>query len=119
MTMMTMPTSRLSGRGRHSNLNPLQAEFRIYLNDLRTARGLSQNGLARALGVNPSYVNRLLMGLPIEQPIQATRQMTLMLADVFELDEDQTDRLLHLAGHATRRDFQAICESFRAQLVLS
>ena len=68
------------------------------LKDYRVAAGLSQNALAKRVGVNPAYVNRLESGE--RRPSQ--RHYVLDLARELKLNEEQTNRLLEAGGHLPR-----------------
>jgi XRE family transcriptional regulator, fatty acid utilization regulator len=71
-----------------------QAKVGVRLRRFREERGLTQAGLARALGISPSYVNQLESN---QRPITAA--VLLRLASVFDADiqqfsTDQVDRLV-------------------------
>ena len=63
---------------------------------LREARGLSQNALGHAAGVNASYINRLESG----KRGAPSRAVTLALARVLDATPMERDRLLLKAGYA-------------------
>lgn len=69
--------------------------FASLLRTYRVAAGLSQNALARAVGVNPAYVNRLESGE--RRPSQ--RHYVLDLAKAIGLDDEATNRMLEAGGH--------------------
>lgn len=71
-------------------------EFPGLLNALRERRGLSMNELARAVGVDPSYISRLERG-EREPP---RRRVVEALGQVLQLGIDEQDRLLVSAGFA-------------------
>jgi transcriptional regulator with XRE-family HTH domain len=61
----------------------------------RERRGLSQNALARRMGVNPAYVNRLEHG----GRGAGNRELVEAAADALGLTPDERDALLAAAGH--------------------
>lgn len=108
---MIIPPQAPKRRGPRSSKNPQQCRFRAKLQELMTARGLSQNQLGRACGVSPANVNRLLKGLPSDAPRQASRTLVLQLAEVFALGDYDTDELLWLGGHAPITNYQQTCST--------
>jgi transcriptional regulator with XRE-family HTH domain len=79
----------------------------------RGAAGLSQNGLARATGLNAGYICLIEQGQR-----HPSRQVVLTLADALHLDMVATDRLLFAAGHATVIDWQEVCTQVTEALPL-
>jgi transcriptional regulator with XRE-family HTH domain len=75
-----------------------ESGFGGLLKTYRVAAGLSQNALAKRVGVNPAYVNRLESGE--RRPSQ--RHYVLDLARELRLNEEQTNRLLEAGGHLPR-----------------
>jgi transcriptional regulator with XRE-family HTH domain len=71
-------------------------EFAALLRSLRERAGLSCNELARAVGVDPSYISRLERS-EREPP---RRRVVDGLAAALQLDLDDQDRLLVSAGYA-------------------
>jgi transcriptional regulator with XRE-family HTH domain len=69
--------------------------FSGLLRTYRLGANLSQNALARKVGVNPAYVNRLESGE--RRPSQ--RHYVIELAQALSLDEAATNRLLEAGGH--------------------
>ena len=69
--------------------------FGWLLRRYRERAGLSQNGLARASGVDPGSVNRLESGK--REP--AGRETVLQLIAALNLSPPEGDRLLEVAGH--------------------
>lgn len=69
--------------------------FSGLLRTYRVGAGLSQNALARKVGVNPAYVNRLESG----ERRPAKRRYVLELAQALNLDEPATNQLLEAGGH--------------------
>ncbi len=69
--------------------------FAALLAAYRLRRGLSQNALARAVGVSPSTVNNLESGQR-----HPTRDLARQLAGVLDLSEAETDELLVAARHS-------------------
>src|SRR5436853_2467335 len=65
------------------------------LRDWRERAGLSQNALARRMGVNPAYVNRLEHG----GRGASNRELVEAAADALGLDRLERDELLGAAGH--------------------
>lgn len=65
------------------------------LRRFREQRGLSQNALARRMGVNPAYVNRLEHG----GRGAGNRQLIERAAAALELSPAERDALLSAAGH--------------------
>src|SRR5437763_1302182 len=61
----------------------------------RERAGLSQNALARRMGVNPAYVNRLEHG----GRGAGNRELVEAAADALELSPPERDALLGAAGH--------------------
>ncbi len=72
-----------------------ESGFPELLRSLRTRAGLSQNALARQVGIDASYLNRLEAGTR-EPP---RRQLAEALAGALARDDDEADRLLVAAGH--------------------
>src|SRR5436190_1717409 len=71
-------------------------EFATLLRRFRERAGLSCNELARAVGVDPSYISRLERS-EREPP---RRRVVAGLASALQLDLDDQDRLLVSAGYA-------------------
>ena len=69
--------------------------FAELLRTYRVGARLSQNALARSVGVNPAYVNRLESGE--RRPSQ--RHYVVQIAKALDLDEAATNSLLEAAGH--------------------
>lgn len=69
--------------------------FGLTLRRYRLRAGLSQNALAKIVGINASYINRLESG-EREEP---TREVARALARALRLATEETDRLLFAAGH--------------------
>ncbi len=69
--------------------------FAALLTTYRLRRGLSQNALARAVGVSPSTVNNLESGQR-----HPTRELALQLAATLDLSETEADELLVAARHS-------------------
>src|SRR5262245_57281036 len=70
-------------------------EFAELLTRWRERAGLSQNALARRMGVNPAYVNRLEHG----GRGASNRALVESAAAALELGAQERDRLLAAAGH--------------------
>ncbi len=70
-------------------------DFASTLRRYRLRAGLSQNALAKVVGINASYINRLESG-EREAP---TREVAHALARALTLSPDEVDRLLFAAGH--------------------
>src|SRR5581483_9314774 len=70
-------------------------EFGGLLRRWRERAGLSQNALARRMGVNPAYVNRLEHGGRGAH----NRELVDGVATALGLSADERDQLLALAGH--------------------
>lgn len=70
-------------------------DFGSTLRRFRTRAGLSQNALAKIVGINASYINRLESG-EREAP---TREVAQALARALALATEEVDRLLFSAGH--------------------
>jgi transcriptional regulator with XRE-family HTH domain len=70
-------------------------EFAELFGRWRERAGLSQNALARRMGVNPAYVNRLEHG----GRGAGNRELVESAADALGLSADERDRLLGAAGH--------------------
>lgn len=87
--------------------------FRCKLRSLRIGAGLNQSGLARAVGIDPAYVNRM-----ERFDTAPSRVIVLALGAALGLDDVATDRLLYLAGHAPRTDWQTIAERACDQLAV-
>jgi transcriptional regulator with XRE-family HTH domain len=71
-------------------------EFSDLLRLLRQEAGLSQNALARTIGVDPSYINRIENGS--RQPPSAA--VVVRMAKALRLAETTIDELLLSAGYA-------------------
>ena len=69
--------------------------FESTLRRYRLRAGISQNALAKVVGINASYINRLESG-EREAP---TREVAHALARALALVPEETDRLLFAAGH--------------------
>lgn len=91
---------------------PRLTRFGAMVDEHLIRRGLSQSALARLVGVDPSYVNRIVKH-GIERP---SRPVVLEMAVAFDLDADETDRLLFAAGHAPERDWQTVAEAYAERL---
>lgn len=96
--------------------------FGAMLRRLRIERGLSQNQLSIAAGIDPAYVNRLerageikTSGKVIKETIPG-RSIMLSLAEVLDLSYAERDRLLFVAGLAPETDWQTRCEDIEAAL---
>src|SRR5438067_11579068 len=70
-------------------------EFSALLTRWRERAGLSQNALARRMGVNPAYVNRLEHG----GRGAGNRELVEAAAGALALSADERDELLGAAGH--------------------
>jgi transcriptional regulator with XRE-family HTH domain len=70
-------------------------EFAELFQRWRERAGLSQNALARRMGVNPAYVNRLERG----GRGAGNRELVETAADALGLGPDERDALLGAAGH--------------------
>ena len=70
-------------------------DFGSTLRRYRLRAGVSQNALAKVVGINASYINRLESG-EREAP---TREVAHALARALALCPDEVDRLLFAAGH--------------------
>jgi transcriptional regulator with XRE-family HTH domain len=70
-------------------------EFAELFGRWRERAGLSQNALARRMGVNPAYVNRLEHG----GRGASNRELVESAADALGLSADERDTLLGAAGH--------------------
>lgn len=70
--------------------------FSSILTQARKNRGLSQNSLARAVGINASHLNRIERGL--RNP--PSRDIVLALAQVLTMNQEETNLLLVSAGYA-------------------
>lgn len=70
-------------------------DFGSTLRRYRLRAGLSQNALAKVVGINASYINRLESG-EREAP---TREVAQALARALNLAQEEVDRLLFSAGH--------------------
>src|SRR3954447_387646 len=73
-------------------------EFAELFRRWRERAGLSRNALARRMGVNPAYVNRLEHG----GRGAGNRELVDSAADALELSADERDALLGAAGHWPR-----------------
>ncbi|HZR99743.1 MAG TPA: helix-turn-helix domain-containing protein [Chloroflexota bacterium] len=73
-------------------------EFATLFQRWRERAGLSQNALARRMGVNPAYVNRLEHG----GRGAGNRELIEAAADALGLSPDERDALLGAAGHWPR-----------------
>ena len=81
--------------------------FGLTIDARRRAIGLSQNELAKAAGIDHTYVTHLIRGRRSPQ-----RPVVLALAAALRLDALETDRLLFVAGHAPECDWQAIAQDY-------
>ncbi len=79
-----------------ANVNNASTTFAQALAEAREAKGLSQNALARALGMDASHLNRIERGL--RNP--PSREKVLAIAEVLELTPEEQTRLLVSAGFA-------------------
>ena len=70
-------------------------EFAALVQRWRERAGLSQNALARRMGVNPAYVNRLEHG----GRGAGNRELIEAVAEALSLDAAERDTLLAAAGH--------------------
>lgn len=70
-------------------------DFASTLRHFRLRAGLSQYALAKVVGINASYINRLESG-EREAP---TREVSQALAKALMLSAEEVDRLLFSAGH--------------------
>jgi transcriptional regulator with XRE-family HTH domain len=70
-------------------------DFASTLRRFRLRAGVSQNALAKIVGINASYINRLENG-EREAP---TRDVAQALAQALRLSAEEVDRLLFSAGH--------------------
>ena len=70
-------------------------DFAALFQRWRERSGLSQNALARRMGVNPAYVNRLEHG----GRGASNRELVEAAADALALSADERDALLGAAGH--------------------
>ncbi len=70
-------------------------DFASTLRRFRLRAGISQNALAKIVGINASYINRLEHG-EREAP---TRDIARALAQALHLCVEEVDRLLFAAGH--------------------
>lgn len=75
-----------------------EGAFAGLLREIRARRGLSQSALARAAGIDPSYLNRIERA-EREPP---KRSVVEALARELDLSPDEADRLLVAAGHLPR-----------------
>ena len=73
---------------------------------------LSQNALARAVGVDPAHINRLENG----KQFRPGRDVTLAIAEATGLGADETDRLLYAAGLAPETDWQEMYRELEAAI---
>jgi transcriptional regulator with XRE-family HTH domain len=71
--------------------------FGSSLRRYRLRSGHSQNSLAKAVGINASYINRMETG----ERDTPTRQVVAALVRTLGLAPDEADRLLIVAGYAT------------------
>jgi transcriptional regulator with XRE-family HTH domain len=96
--------------------------FGALLRQRRIESGLSQNELARRVGIDPAYINRLERPGQLRrggQTIRASlpsRAVLCTIARVLGLDLRATDRLLYAAGLAPSIDWQTRAERAEAQL---
>ena len=90
----------------------MAASFGDWLRHHRLAAGLSQNELARQVGVDPAHVNRLEKGIQI----RPGRPVTLQIAHVLGLDAAEADRFLFAAGLAPQHDWQTLYEELEAAI---
>jgi transcriptional regulator with XRE-family HTH domain len=75
--------------------NSVAGTFGVTLRRYRLRLGLSQNALAKVVGINASYINRLERG---ERRAPA-REVAFALAEALALSADDVDRLLGSAGY--------------------
>ncbi len=81
------------------------------LNIYRVRAGLSQNGLARLVGCDPAYVNRIERATAPMNGSSPTRPIVMQFAEVLKLSVRERDGMLHAAGHATVIDWMQEYES--------
>jgi transcriptional regulator with XRE-family HTH domain len=91
----TRPVPDRAQRAAHTAGGSLPGDFGATLRRYRRCVGWSQNALARVVGLDASYINRLERG-EREAP---TRQTALALAQALELSTEDADRLLGSAGY--------------------
>ncbi len=72
--------------------------FAEWLQAARQRAGISQNQLARQVGIDPSYLNRIERG----ERAAPAREVVEALADALALSPAEADGLLISAGHLTR-----------------
>lgn len=72
-----------------------EADFARTLAHFMKRGGWSQNALGKAVGLNPSYLNRLCSG----ERDAPTRQVVAALARALRLTPEDADRLYFSAGH--------------------
>lgn len=75
------------------------SRFTEILKEARQRRGLSQNALAKAVGINASHLNRIERG--VRNPPR--RRTVLALAQALHLSPEQTNLFLESAGYASER----------------
>lgn len=80
---------------------PASARFGALVRSFRQRAALSQNELARRVGVDPAYVNRI-EAAPRSRPVLPRRPVVERLAFVLGLSDPEADRLFVAAGHAPR-----------------
>lgn len=68
--------------------------FGEYLRTLRTERRITMKGLADQLGITPPYLNDVEKGKRDSFDLEKLNT----IAKIFELSEEETDRLMNLAG---------------------
>ena len=73
---------------------------------------LSQNALARSVGVDAAHINRLENG----NRRRPGRDVTLAIAEATALSADETDRLLYAAGLAPETDWQDLYRELEAAI---
>ncbi len=76
----------------------LELGFAEQLQAARQRAGISQNQLARQVGVDPSYLNRIERG----ERAAPAREVVEALADALALSPAEADELLISAGYLTR-----------------
>ena len=81
--------------GHREERSSMTEDFGSTLRRFRFRAGLSQNALAKIVGINASYINRLESG-ERETP---TREVAAALGRSLHLGLEDTDRLMFTAGH--------------------
>lgn len=85
----------------------------------RMRAGLSQHELARQGGVDAAYISRLERGLTTAKSGRVHlpgRVHILAMAEVFDISQAETDRLLYAAGLAPQADWQSRAEVAEGRL---